>query len=105
MKVAAAEGHVIRHLDKLNEIRRAAALKDNPLLIQKIVAERLSDKMQIMMVPMGRLMDQLAMPRRFGLTDRGLRAGLSSALVSTSTMPSVARKRCASASASSRLRV
>ena len=27
-------------------------LKDNPLLIQKIVAERLSDKMQIMMVPM-----------------------------------------------------
>jgi regulator of protease activity HflC (stomatin/prohibitin superfamily) len=30
----------------------AAALKDNPLLIQKIVAEKLSDKMQIMMVPM-----------------------------------------------------
>ncbi len=30
----------------------AAVLKDNPLLIQKIVAERLSDKMQIMMVPM-----------------------------------------------------
>jgi hypothetical protein len=27
-------------------------LKENPLLIQKIVAERLSDKMQIMMVPM-----------------------------------------------------
>ena len=27
-------------------------LTDNPLLIQKIVAERLSDKMQIMMVPM-----------------------------------------------------
>jgi len=30
----------------------AAVLTDNPLLIQKIVAERLSDKMQIMMVPM-----------------------------------------------------
>jgi regulator of protease activity HflC (stomatin/prohibitin superfamily) len=30
----------------------AALLKENPLLIQKIVAERLSDKMQIMMVPM-----------------------------------------------------
>ena len=30
----------------------SAALKDNPLLIQKIVAEKLSDKMQIMMVPM-----------------------------------------------------
>ena len=28
-----------------------AALKDSPLLIQKIVAERLSDKVQIMMVP------------------------------------------------------
>ena len=27
-------------------------LKENPLLIQKIMAERLSDKMQIMMVPM-----------------------------------------------------
>ena len=30
----------------------AQALKDNPLLIQKIIAERLSDKVQIMMVPM-----------------------------------------------------
>jgi regulator of protease activity HflC (stomatin/prohibitin superfamily) len=29
----------------------AAVLKDNPLLIQKIIAERLSDKVQIMMVP------------------------------------------------------
>jgi regulator of protease activity HflC (stomatin/prohibitin superfamily) len=32
--------------------QEALVLKDNPLLIQKIVAERLSDKMQIMMVPM-----------------------------------------------------
>jgi regulator of protease activity HflC (stomatin/prohibitin superfamily) len=32
--------------------QEAAVLTDNPLLIQKIVAERLSDKMQIMMVPM-----------------------------------------------------
>ncbi|HYA78715.1 MAG TPA: SPFH domain-containing protein [Candidatus Bathyarchaeia archaeon] len=30
----------------------AAVLKQNPLLIQKIIAERLSDKLQIMMVPM-----------------------------------------------------
>ena len=30
----------------------AEILKDNPLLIQKIIAERLSDKVQIMMVPM-----------------------------------------------------
>jgi regulator of protease activity HflC (stomatin/prohibitin superfamily) len=30
----------------------AAALKGNPLLIQKIIAERLSDKVQVMMVPM-----------------------------------------------------
>jgi regulator of protease activity HflC (stomatin/prohibitin superfamily) len=29
----------------------AAALKENPLLIQKIIAERLSDKVQVMMVP------------------------------------------------------
>ena len=29
----------------------AAALKESPLLIQKIIAERLSDKVQIMMVP------------------------------------------------------
>ena len=32
--------------------QEALVLKDNPLLIHKIVAERLSDKMQIMMVPM-----------------------------------------------------
>jgi regulator of protease activity HflC (stomatin/prohibitin superfamily) len=32
--------------------KEAAVLTENPLLIQKIVAERLSDKMQIMMVPM-----------------------------------------------------
>ncbi len=30
----------------------AQVLKDNPLLIQKIIAEKLSDKVQIMMVPM-----------------------------------------------------
>ncbi|MGB7434274.1 MAG: SPFH domain-containing protein [Candidatus Acidiferrum sp.] len=30
----------------------AALLKQNPMLIQKIIAERLSDKLQIMMVPM-----------------------------------------------------
>jgi len=30
----------------------AQVLQGNPLLIQKIVAERLSDKVQIMMVPM-----------------------------------------------------
>ena len=32
----------------------AAVLKSNPMLIQKIIAERLSDKLQIMMVPDGR---------------------------------------------------
>ena len=31
--------------------REGAILKQNPLLINKIVAERLSDKLQIMMVP------------------------------------------------------
>jgi hypothetical protein len=29
----------------------AAVLKQNPMLIQKIIAERLSDKLQIMMAP------------------------------------------------------
>jgi hypothetical protein len=29
----------------------AVVLKQNPMLIQKIIAERLSDKLQIMMVP------------------------------------------------------
>ena len=29
----------------------AGVLKENPMLIQKIIAERLSDKVQIMMVP------------------------------------------------------
>ena len=29
----------------------AAALKQNPLLINKIIAEKLSDKIQLMMVP------------------------------------------------------
>ena len=31
--------------------KEAVILKQNPLLINKIVAERLSDKLQIMMVP------------------------------------------------------
>jgi hypothetical protein len=30
----------------------ASVLQQNPMLIQKIIAERLSDKLQIMMVPM-----------------------------------------------------
>jgi len=53
--MAEAEAHRIR-VTSVAELERmqveSAALKDNPLLIQKIVAERLSDKMQIMMVPM-----------------------------------------------------
>ncbi len=53
--LAEAEGHRIRVKAGADAERlrlEAAVLKDNPLLIQKIVAERLSDKMQIMMVPM-----------------------------------------------------
>jgi len=42
-KVAAADGDRMR--------LEADALKGNPLLIQKIIAEKLSDKVQIMMVP------------------------------------------------------
>ena len=44
----------IRHVAAADAERmklEADALKDNPLLIQKIIAEKLSDKVQIMMVP------------------------------------------------------
>lgn len=53
--MAEAEAHRIRVTGVADSERmslEAAVLKDNPLLIQKIVAERLSDKMQIVMVPM-----------------------------------------------------
>lgn len=53
--MAEAEAHRIRVTSLADSERmnlEAAVLKDNPLLIQKIVAERLSDKMQIVMVPM-----------------------------------------------------
>jgi len=49
-----AEGHKIRLLAGADAERmklEAQVLKDNPLVIQKIIAERLSDKVQIMMVP------------------------------------------------------
>jgi regulator of protease activity HflC (stomatin/prohibitin superfamily) len=53
--MAGAEAHRIR-VTSLAENERlkleSEVLRENPLLIQKIVAERLSDKMQIMMVPM-----------------------------------------------------
>ncbi|MCZ2151184.1 MAG: hypothetical protein LC126_25855 [Bryobacterales bacterium] len=44
----------IRRVAEANSERmklEAEVLKQNPLLIQKIIAERLSDKVQIMMVP------------------------------------------------------
>ena len=50
-----AEEQRIRLLARADAERmrsEAEVLKENPLLIQKIVAERLSDKVQIMMVPM-----------------------------------------------------
>jgi regulator of protease activity HflC (stomatin/prohibitin superfamily) len=53
--MADAEANRIRVTSTADSERmrlEAVVLKDNPLLIQKIVAERLSDKMQIMMVPM-----------------------------------------------------
>ncbi len=49
-----AEDHRIRLIAAADAERlkqEAEVLKQNPLLIQKIVAERLSDKVQIMMVP------------------------------------------------------
>jgi regulator of protease activity HflC (stomatin/prohibitin superfamily) len=53
--MAQAEEQRIRLLARADAERmrsEAVVLKENPLLIQKIVAERLSDKVQIMMVPM-----------------------------------------------------
>jgi regulator of protease activity HflC (stomatin/prohibitin superfamily) len=53
--MAGAEAHRIRITAAAESERmklESDVLRDNPLLIQKIVAERLSDKMQIMMVPM-----------------------------------------------------
>jgi regulator of protease activity HflC (stomatin/prohibitin superfamily) len=52
--MAQAEAQRIRLLAGSDAERmqsEAKVLKDNPLLIQKIIAERLSDKVQIMMVP------------------------------------------------------
>lgn len=49
-----AEVHRVQLLSKADADKlklEAAVLKENPLLIQKIIAERLSDKLQIMMVP------------------------------------------------------
>jgi regulator of protease activity HflC (stomatin/prohibitin superfamily) len=53
--MAGAEAHRIRITSAAESERmklESDVLRENPLLIQKIVAERLSDKMQIMMVPM-----------------------------------------------------
>src|SRR5262245_29406391 len=44
--------HLLAEADAERLTSEARVLKDNPLLIQKIIAERLSDKVQIMMVPM-----------------------------------------------------
>ena len=52
--LADAEGNRIRVTAAADAERlklEALVLKQNPLLIQKIIAERLSDKLQIMMVP------------------------------------------------------
>src|ERR1039457_6356614 len=43
--------HVVAAADAERMKSEAQVLKQNPLLIQKIIAERLSDKVQIMMVP------------------------------------------------------
>src|SRR5260221_9625758 len=52
--IAGADAHRVRVMGQAESERMkldSDLLKENPLLIQKIVAERLSDKMQIMMVP------------------------------------------------------
>jgi regulator of protease activity HflC (stomatin/prohibitin superfamily) len=53
--IAGADAHRVRIMGQAETERlklESDVFKDNPLLIQKIVAEKLSDKMQIMMVPM-----------------------------------------------------
>jgi regulator of protease activity HflC (stomatin/prohibitin superfamily) len=53
--LAEADAHTIRVTAAADSERmnlEAAALRANPLLIQKMIAERLSDKLQIIMVPM-----------------------------------------------------
>jgi regulator of protease activity HflC (stomatin/prohibitin superfamily) len=53
-RMAEAEENRIRRVAGANSEKmklEAAVLKENPMLIQKIIAERLSDKVQIMMVP------------------------------------------------------
>ena len=52
--MAEAEENRIRRVANANSEKmklEAVVLKENPMLIQKIIAERLSDKVQIMMVP------------------------------------------------------
>jgi len=52
--VTEGEADRIRHVAEADSERmrlEAEVLKQNPLLIQKIIAEKLSDKVQIMMVP------------------------------------------------------
>jgi regulator of protease activity HflC (stomatin/prohibitin superfamily) len=52
--ITEGESDRIRHVAEADAERlklEAAVLKENPLLIQKIIAEKLSDKVQIMMVP------------------------------------------------------
>ena len=54
VNLAEAEANRIRVTAAADSERmkyEAAVLKSNPMLIQKIIAERLSDKLQIMMVP------------------------------------------------------
>jgi regulator of protease activity HflC (stomatin/prohibitin superfamily) len=51
--LADAEANRIRMTAAAERMKfEASVLKSNPMLIQKIIAERLSDKLQIMMVPM-----------------------------------------------------
>jgi regulator of protease activity HflC (stomatin/prohibitin superfamily) len=52
--ITEGESDRIRHVAEADAERmklEAVVLKENPLLIQKIIAEKLSDKVQIMMVP------------------------------------------------------
>jgi regulator of protease activity HflC (stomatin/prohibitin superfamily) len=82
--MAGAEANRVRVMASANNERlrvESEILKENPLLIQKIVAERLSDKMQIMMVPTD--------GRDFFATDV-LKSALSGALAAPAATPAAA---------------
>ena len=76
----------------------AAILKQNPLLINKIVAERLSDKLQIMMVPAdGKFFFANDVLRSMNMANHSSQAEQPRIRKTSSCCPWGGRSRCAAA--------